>query len=292
MFFLKDVSMPNDVSHKKDLMFQFGSVRYGLSTRTHLMGILNVTPDSFSDGGKFFNAEKAVDHALAMADEGADFIDVGGESTRPGSEPLPLDEEFRRVVPVIEKLSKKISLPISIDTYKSTVADAALNAGAVLVNDISGLTFDDAMIETIARHHASVVIMHIKGTPRTMQQNPHYEDVVSEVAKFLVTQAQKAQAAGIAQIIVDPGIGFGKKLEHNLQLIRNLHEIANLGFPLLVGPSRKSFIGAILDLPANERLEGTAAAVTACILNGAHIVRVHDMKEMKRVAKVSDALKS
>ncbi|MBI3580210.1 MAG: dihydropteroate synthase [Ignavibacteriales bacterium] len=272
-------------------MVQFGSVQYDLSTRTHLMGVLNVTPDSFSDGGKFFSAEKAIDHARAMVDEGADFIDVGGESTRPGSEPLPLDEELRRVIPVIEKLSKKISLPISIDTYKSPVADAALNAGAVLVNDISGLTFDSAMIRTIARRRASVVIMHIKGTPHTMQQNPHYENVVTEVATFLATQAQKAETAGIAQIIVDPGIGFGKTLEHNLQLMRNLRELAGLGFPLLVGPSRKSFIGAILDLPANERLEGTAAAVTACILNGAHIVRVHDVKEMKRVAKVADALK-
>lgn len=284
--------MPNDVSHKKNLMVQFGSLRYDLSARTHLMGILNVTPDSFSDGGKFFRAEKAVDHALAMADEGADFIDVGGESTRPGSEPLPLDEELRRIVPVIEKLSKKISLPISIDTYKSTVADAALSAGAVLVNDISGLTFDDTMLQTIARHRASVVIMHIKGTPRTMQQNPQYENVVSEVATFLKAQAQKAQTAGIVQIIVDPGIGFGKTLQHNLQLMRNLHRIANLGFPLLVGPSRKSFIGTILDLPANERLEGTAAAVTTCILNGTHMVRVHDVKEMKRVAKVADALKN
>ena len=256
------------------------------------MGILNVTPDSFSDGGKFFSAEKAVDHALAMADEGADFIDVGGESTRPGSEPLPLDEELRRVVPVIEKLSKKISLPISIDTYKSSVAEAALSVGATLVNDVSGLTFDGAMVQTIARHRASVVIMHIKGTPRTMQQNPQYENVVTEVATFLATQAQKAHTAGIEQIIVDPGIGFGKTLQHNLQLMRNLHEIANLGFPLLVGPSRKSFIGTILDLPTDERLEGTAAAVTTCILNGAHIVRVHDVKEMKRVAKVADALKN
>lgn len=284
--------MPNDVSRKNALVFQFGPVQYDLSARTHLMGVLNVTPDSFSDGGKFFSAEKAIDHALAMVDEGADFIDVGGESTRPGSEPLPLEKELRRVLPVIEKLSGKISLPISIDTYKSKVADAALNAGAVLVNDISGLIFDDAMMQTVARHSASVIIMHIKGTPRTMQQNPQYDNVVLEVATFLGTQAQKAQAAGITQIIVDPGIGFGKTLEHNLQLMRNLHEIAKRGFPLMVGPSRKSFIGTILDLPTSERLEGTAAAVTACILNGAHIIRVHDVKEMKRAAKVADALKS
>lgn len=284
--------MLNDVSHRKAFVFQFGSVQYDLSARTHLMGVLNITPDSFSDGGKFFSTEKAIDHALAMVDDGADFIDVGGESTRPGSELMPLEEELRRVLPVIETLSGKISVPISIDSYKAKVADAALSAGATLVNDISGLTFDEAMAETVARHNASVVIMHIKGTPRTMQQNPQYENVVAEVASFLKTQAQKTQAAGIAQIIVDPGIGFGKTLEHNLQLMRNLHEIAKIGFPLMVGPSRKSFIGTILDLPASERLEGTAAAVTACILNGAHIVRVHDVKEMKRVAKVADALKS
>ncbi len=283
--------MPNDVSPKNTLVFRFGSLQYDLSARTHLMGILNVTPDSFSDGGKFFSAERAIDHALAMVDEGADFIDVGGESTRPGSEPLPLEEELQRVLPVIEKLSGKISVPISIDSYKATVADAALSAGAVLVNDISGLTFDEAMAQTIAQHRASVVLMHIKGTPRTMQQNPQYDNVVSEVAMFLENQAQKAQAAGIMQVIVDPGIGFGKKLEHNLQLMRNLQELEKIGFPLLVGPSRKSFIGTILDLPAGERLEGTAAAVTTCILNGAHIVRVHDVKEMKRVAKVADALK-
>lgn len=283
--------MPNDVSRKNNLVFQFGSVRYDFSARTHLMGVLNVTPDSFSDGGKFFSTKQAIDHALAMVDEGADFIDVGGESTRPGSEPLPLEEELRRVVPVIELLAGKISVPISIDSYKATVANAALGAGAVLVNDISGLTFDDAMTKTVAKHKASVVLMHIKGTPLTMQQNPQYENVVSEVAMFLEQQGQMAKAAGIMQVIVDPGIGFGKNLEHNLQLMRNLHEIEKIGFPLLVGPSRKSFIGAILGLPAGERLEGTSAAVTACILNGAHIVRVHDVKEMKRVAKVADALK-
>lgn len=283
--------MPNDVSRKNNLVFQFGSVRYDFSARTHLMGVLNVTPDSFSDGGKFFSTKQAIDHALAMVDEGADFIDVGGESTRPGSEPLPLEEELRRVVPVIELLAGKISVPISIDSYKATVANAALGAGAVLVNDISGLTFDDAMTKTVAKHKASVVLMHIKGTPLTMQQNPQYENVVSEVAMFLEQQGQMAKAAGIMQVIVDPGIGFGKNLEHNLQLMRNLHEIEKIGFPLLVGPSRKSFIGAILGLPTGERLEGTSAAVTACILNGAHIVRVHDVKEMKRVAKVADALK-
>lgn len=256
------------------------------------MGVLNVTPDSFSDGGKFFDLEKAVAHARKMVEEGADFIDVGGESTRPGSDPVPVEEEIRRVVPVIERLTKEISVPISIDTYKSAVARAALDAGAVIINDISGLTFDQEMIPTAAQYGASVVIMHIKGSPKTMQQNPEYDDVVQEVAEYLRSQAAKAETSGVKQIIIDPGIGFGKKLNHNLDIIKQLREFNRPGYPLLVGPSRKSFIGTLLDLPAEQRLEGTAAAVTACILNGANIVRVHDVKEMKRVATMADALKS
>lgn len=271
--------------------FAFGKLVYDLSSRTHLMGILNVTPDSFSDGGKHFSPDQAVAHASRMVEEGADFVDVGGESTRPGSEPVSIEEELRRVIPVIERLAKELSIPISVDTYKSRVAEAAMNAGATIINDISGMTFDDEMLNVAARYRATVVIMHMQGTPKTMQQNPTYEHVTRDVGLFLEKQVQKARSAGIRQIMVDPGIGFGKNLQHNLQLIRELGSFRSLGCPILVGPSRKSFIGAILDLPVDQRLEGTAAAVTACILNGAHVVRVHDVKEMKRVARVADALR-
>lgn len=271
--------------------FAFGELVYDLSSRTHLMGILNVTPDSFSDGGKHFSPDQAFAHASRMVEEGADFVDVGGESTRPGSEPVSIEEELRRVIPVIERLAKELSIPISVDTYKSRVAEAAMNAGATIINDISGMTFDDEMLNVAARYRATVVIMHMQGTPKTMQQNPTYKHVTRDVGQFLEKQVQKARSAGIRQIMVDPGIGFGKNLQHNLQLIRELGSFRSLGCPILVGPSRKSFIGAILDLPVDQRLEGTAAAVTACILNGAHVVRVHDVKEMKRVARVADALR-
>lgn len=276
---------------KGEFNFRFGSAVYDLSSRTYLMGVLNVTPDSFSDGGRFFEFEKAVAHGREMVNHGADFIDVGGESTRPGSEPLSEDDEKRRVVPVIKRLVEETTVPISIDTYKGAVADAALAAGATIVNDISGLTFDPNILKVVAHHRATVIIMHIKGTPKTMQENPVYADVVGEISDFLRIQARKAKEAGVEQIVVDPGIGFGKNLEHNLELIKRLAEFKNLEYPLLVGPSRKSFIGKLLDLPADQRLEGTAAAVTACILNGANIVRVHDVKEMKRVATIADALK-
>ncbi len=269
----------------------FGETVYDLSRRTHIMGIVNVTPDSFSDGGRYWGLDEAVAHARRLAEEGADFIDVGGESTRPGSEPVPIDEELRRVVPVIERLARELPIPISIDTYKARVAEAAIRAGATIINDISGLTFDREMLDVAVRHQATVVIMHMQGTPKTMQQNPTYENVTREVGLFLEQQVQRARSAGIRQVMVDPGIGFGKNLQHNLQLIRELSALTSLGCPILVGPSRKSFIGAILDLPVHDRLEGTAAAVTACILNGAHVIRVHDVKEMKRVARVADAVK-
>jgi dihydropteroate synthase len=274
-----------------DFKYRFGTVEYDLASRTHIMGILNITPDSFSDGGRYLSIEQAVEHGQKLTEDGADFIDIGGESTRPGSEPVLLEEEIQRVVPVIESLAKKINVPISIDTYKSEVAEAALQAGAVIVNDISAMTFDKKMASVTAKHHASIVLMHIKGAPKTMQENPTYGNVTREVKQFLIERVLKAKEAGLEQIIIDPGIGFGKKFEHNIQLLRELNSFASLGCPILVGPSRKAFIGAILNLPPNERLEGTAAAVTVSILNGANIVRVHDVKEMKRVAMVSDALK-
>jgi dihydropteroate synthase len=271
--------------------YRFGDVEYDLAARTHIMGIVNVTPDSFSDGGKYFDAERAVAHGLMLAEEGADFLDVGGESTRPGSEPVSEEEELRRVVPVIEQLKKQCRVPISIDTYKSVVADGALAAGATIANDVSGLTFDEKMATVTAKHHASIVLMHIKGAPKTMQENPCYNNVTNEVKEFLRVQSATAKTAGITQIIIDPGIGFGKTYEHNIQLLRELKKLEDLGYPILVGPSRKTFVGTILHLPPDERLEGTAAAVTVSILNGAHIIRVHDVKAIKRVALVADALK-
>ena len=255
------------------------------------MGILNVTPDSFSDGGRFFDQTDAVLHGFQMVKDGADMIDVGGESTRPGAEYVPADEEIRRVVPVIRKIRQKTSVPVSIDTYKSEVAKAALEAGATIVNDISGLHFDEKMAEVIAEHSASVVIMHIKGTPKDMQTNPEYDDVVREVYDYLSKSVESASNSGIKQIMIDPGIGFGKTANHNLELLNRLEELRGIGVPILIGVSRKSFIGTILDTPVDARLEGTAAAVTASILHGADIVRVHDVREMRRVARVADAIR-
>ena len=272
--------------------YRFGKVEYDRASRTHVMGILNVTPDSFSDGGRYLNIEQAIEHGQKLVEDGADFIDVGGESTRPGSESVSIEEEVRRVIPVIESLAKKTSIPISIDTCKSDVAEAALQVGATIVNDISAMTFDTKMALVVAKHQASVVLMHIKGTPKNMQMNPNYNNVTEDVKQFLREQLEAATKAGITQIMIDPGIGFGKKFEHNIQLLKELKTFTSLGYPLLVGVSKKSFLSAILNLPPNERVEGTAAAVTASILNGANIIRVHDVKEMKRVAMVSDALKS
>ena len=254
------------------------------------MGILNVTPDSFSDGGRYFNVEDAVKHGMQMVEDGADFIDVGGESTRPGSESIPVELELQRVIPVIERLAKLTTTPISIDTYKSSVADRALDAGAVIVNDISGLHFDSQLVHVVAKHHASLVIMHMKGMPKTMQEDPKYTNVIEEICKYLSDGIQAAEANNIQQIFVDPGLGFGKQAFHNIEIIRQLDEFRRFGYPIVVGPSRKSFLGMILDLPADERIEGTAAAVAVSIMNGANVVRVHDVKYMRRVAKVVDAL--
>lgn len=270
--------------------------RYDLdfSKKTHIMGILNITPDSFSDGGMHFDKVSAIDHALRMIGDGADILDIGGESTRPGSEPVSLDEELRRTLPVIEALADKISVPISIDTYKAAVAVKALEAGASMVNDISGLRFDPEMPDVVSRFKVPVVITHIKGTPKNMQVNPSYEALIPEIMEYFRNSIQLAIKSGIPEhmIILDPGIGFGKTFEHNLEIINNLDQFSRLGKPLLIGPSRKAFLGKILDgLPAQERLEGTAASVAISIIKGAHIVRVHDVKEMARVAKVADAIK-
>jgi len=274
-----------------DLIYKFGDVEFDFSKRTYVMGILNVTPDSFSDGGRYFTLDLALEHALKMIEDGADIIDVGGESTRPGSDPVPIEEELRRVIPVIKELAKRTKVPISIDTYKSEVARRALDNGALIVNDISGLRFDEKMTEVVAEYKASVVLMHIKGTPKTMQQNPEYKDVISEIYSYLSESVNLALSAGIKQIIVDPGIGFGKRLIDNLEIIRRLREFKSLGYPILIGVSRKSFIGNILNLPVDQRLEGTAGAVAISVWNGANIVRVHDVKEMVRVVRIVDAIK-
>ena len=264
------------------------------SSKTHIMGILNVTSDSFSDGGTHFDKSSAVEHALKMINDGADIIDIGGESTRPGSEPVSLDEELRRTIPVIEALAKSISVPISIDTYKSEVAMRALEAGALIVNDISGMRFDPEMPKVISKFKVPVVIMHIKGTPKIMQDNPVYDALIPEIITYFRKSIRLAVEFGIPEnmIILDPGIGFGKTSEHNLEIINNLEQFSVLEKPLLIGPSRKAFLGKILGgLPPQERLEGTAAATAISIIKGAHIVRVHDVKEMARVAKVADAIK-
>jgi dihydropteroate synthase len=258
------------------------------------MGILNVTPDSFSDGGSFFNKENAVEQALRMQEEGADMIDVGGESTRPGAEKVSVKEEIKRVVPVIEALVKKVNVPISIDTYKSDVAKAAISSGASVINDISGLRFDPKMAETAARNKVPVVIMHIKGTPENMQKAPAYKSLIPEIMDYLYEGIEIARKAGIpdSMIIIDPGIGFGKNVEHNLEIIKRLNEFSGFEKPVLLGHSRKSFIGKILnDLPVSERLEGTAAAAAIGIFNGASIIRVHDVREMVRVARIADRIK-
>jgi dihydropteroate synthase len=260
---------------------------------TLIMGILNLTPDSFSDGGLFLDVDKAVEQALILEKDGADIIDIGGESTRPGSESIDVHEELLRVLPVIEKLRKQTEIVISIDTYKAPVADTALKAGANIINDISGLTFDEQMAAVSVKHNAWVVIMHIKGTPKDMQINPIYEDLIKELKEYFITRINYAVAMGIPRenIIVDPGIGFGKRWRDNFILIRELHVFKEFGLPVLVGPSKKSFIGLALDLPVDDRLEGTAAAVTASVLNGANIIRVHDVKAMSRVIKISDMIK-
>lgn len=277
------------------MIYRFRNHTYDLNSRTYIMGVLNITPDSFSDGGKYFDSkvkiEKVIEDAIKMEKDGADFIDIGGESTKPGSESISLDEELERVVPVILALQKKISIPVSIDTYKHQVAEEALKAGAEIVNDISGFNFDDKLPEVTRKFNASCVLMHIKGTPENMQQNPEYDDVVEEVYDYLKKAVMLAENYGIKQIFTDVGIGFGKNLEHNLTLIKNQSRFKKLGYPILLGLSRKSFIDKIFPTPMDERLEGTIAANSIGILKDANIIRVHDVLENKRAARIADRLK-
>jgi dihydropteroate synthase len=264
-----------------------------LGKRTLLMGILNVTPDSFSDGGIFFDREKAIAQALKMAEEGADIIDIGGESTKPGAKPLALEEELRRVIPVIETLAQKTEVPISVDTYKSVVAERAIEAGANIINDISGLRFDSGLAQVAAKKDTPLVLMHIRGTPETMQQQIHYDSLFSEIIHSLKESIQKAESAGVdsTQIVIDPGIGFGKTFEDNLLILKNLSEFKVLGKPILLGTSRKSFIGKILNADVADRLEGTLSSVVIGVLNGAHIIRCHDVLPAKKAIAVADAIR-
>ncbi|UCE17857.1 MAG: dihydropteroate synthase [Gemmatimonadota bacterium] len=263
-----------------------------LGARTFIMGVLNVTPDSFSNGGRFQGLARAVDRAAKMVEEGADIIDVGGESTRPGSDAIPPEQELYRTLPVVEKLVKELHVPISVDTYRSQVAEKLLEAGAHMVNDISGLDFDPDMAHVVSRYEVPVIVMHIRGRPKDMQLNPEYDDLISDVYTSLKRCVTNALQAGVHKdkIVIDPGIGFGKTVEHNLEIFKRLREFSSMGYPILIGASRKSFIGKILDAPVDDRLEGSLAAVAVAIMNGANILRVHDVKPTVRAARLVDAI--
>jgi dihydropteroate synthase len=264
-----------------------------LGDKTMIMGILNVTPDSFSDGGLFYSQRKAVEQGLQMAAQGADIIDIGGESTRPGTKSVSAAMELKRVVPVIESLVKQVKIPLSVDTKKAQVAEIAITAGAEIVNDISALNGDKKMAKTIKETGAAVVLMHMRGTPQNMQKgNLAYADIMGEIIAYLKKSCEKALQAGIEKnrLIIDPGIGFGKTPEDNYKIIKNLSELKILGMPVMIGTSRKSFIGKLTGGEPRQRLEGTAATVTAAIMNGCHIVRVHDVAAMKKVAAITDVI--
>jgi len=277
---------------KRDFVLNAGRYKLNLGARTHIMGILNVTPDSFSDGGLYTDRDEAVRRAIEMESQGADIIDVGGESTRPGARAVSAEEECERVVPLIKVLAKKIKAPISVDTSKFSVARKALDCGAVIVNDISGLKKEPKIAGLVKKHKAAVVLTHMKGTPRTMQKNPVYRSLVGDITDGLRHSISIAKDAGISadSIVIDPGIGFGKTVEHNLKILKRLREFKSLGCPIMVGTSRKSFIGKVLGAEAQERLFGTAASVAVAIQNGADIVRVHDVDQMRQVARMTDAI--
>jgi dihydropteroate synthase len=282
---------------RKPYRLKVGKRTLVLGERTLLMGVLNVTPDSFSDGGKFFHTTDAVNAALAMERAGADILDIGAESTRPGSEGISAAEELARLLPVLRALHGRLKISISVDTQKASVAEMALGAGAEMVNDISGLQNDPRVANVAADFAAPLILMHMRGTPRTMQKLPFSKDAIADVVRGLRKSIEIARRAGVAKsrIILDPGIGFGKNLGQNYELLARLPELAKLGYPLLVGASRKGFLGVTLSqtgkpLPPQERIWGTAATVAASILNGAHIVRVHDVGEMAQVARVTDAV--
>ena len=285
------------MSSRKKFTLQLRTQKLVLGERTLVMGVLNVTPDSFSDGGEFLQPESAIEHAYAIERAGADILDVGGESTRPGSAETPAAEELDRILPVLEALRGRLKIPISVDTRRATIAEIALRAGAELLNDVSGLKSDPRIAEVAARQRVPLILMHTRGEPRTMQTGGFARDVMKDVVQGLGLSVAVARRAGVAksQIILDPGIGFGKSFAQNYELLQKLPQLAKLGYPLLVGTSRKGFLGATLGrdgkpAPPEERIWGTAATVTASILNGAHIIRVHDVAEMVQVARVADCL--
>jgi len=277
-----------------DAVLEWPTGRLDFSSGCLVMGVLNVTPDSFSDGGQFLDAGKAVEHGLKMIADGASIIDVGGESTRPGSEPVSADEQIRRTVPVVEAMAQRMETPISIDTHDATVARAALDVGASVINDITALA-DERLAALAAKREVPVVLMHMRGTPQTMQVEPAYDDVVAEIRSFLLDRATRAESLGISKdrIFIDPGIGFGKALRHNLLLLKHIDEFVTTGYRVLVGTSRKSFIGAVTgrDHPV-DRVWGTAATVALCAVAGVSIVRVHDVAQMCDVVRVVEAIRS
>jgi dihydropteroate synthase len=264
----------------------------GLGQRPLIMGVLNVTPDSFSDGGRFLNFHEAVQQALRMADSGADIIDIGGESTRPNAKPVSVEEELSRVIPVVKEICHKVTVPVSIDTTEFEVAKQGLDIGASMVNDVSALRMDERIGSLAAERNAYIVLMHMRGTPENMQKDTHYEDLIGEISDFLRTAADKAISAGVSRekIIIDPGIGFGKSVDGNFVILKNLHRFLELGYHLMVGASRKSFIGKTLNLDTNQRLEGSIAAACYAVLNGADIVRVHDVAETRKALTIIEKI--
>uniref|UniRef100_A0A7V3PSZ5 Dihydropteroate synthase n=1 Tax=candidate division WOR-3 bacterium TaxID=2052148 RepID=A0A7V3PSZ5_UNCW3 len=272
---------------------KIGNQTFDFQHQTYCMGILNITPDSFYDGGKYLDPAAALDHAYQLITAGAAILDLGAESTRPGAQPVPPAEQLRRLLPVLKPLAKKVKIPISIDTTSARVAEAALNAGAKIINDISGLKFDPTLAKVCARHNAGLILMHIRGTPRTMQRHPVYHDLMQEIIDQLRTAVDQALTAGCKpeQLFIDPGIGFGKTVSHNLEILRRLGELRTLGLPIVVGPSRKSFIGKTLNLAPEQRLEGTIAACLVAALNGAGIVRVHDVQPVQRALSLLNAIR-
>jgi dihydropteroate synthase len=278
---------------RKRFTLQFGDGKQlELGARTLVVGVLNVTPDSFSDGGQHFESGRAIEHALAMAGEGADIIEVGGESTRPGARLLSASEEIARVAPVLGELGKRLRIPIAIDTTKREVARAALDLGASIINDVSALRYDPALADEVAHARAALVLMHMRGTPATMQKIEPSRDIFSEIETDFNAAIATAETRGVEreQIILDPGIGFGKTLEQNLAILNRLEWFERFNLPLMIGTSRKSFIGRITGRPEQERVFGTAASVAIAIVRGAHLVRVHDVRQMVEVARLSDAI--
>ena len=297
----KDMSSVLENYQREKFLLDLGRYKLNLGRKTKIMGIINLTPDSFSQDGVYANLkirpknpkliDQIVERAEQMVKEGADIIDLGGQSSRPGARPISIREEIRRTIPVIKKITKRIKLPVSIDTYRPEVARAALDQGASLINDITGLR-NSKMIKLISRHRCGVIIMHMQGMPKNMQRDPHYHSLIDEIIDYLRKAMERAEHAGIdrQRIVVDPGLGFGKNFKHNLLIIRNLREFKVLGRPILVGTSRKSFIGKILNLPPQERILGTVSSCLLAVQNGANIIRVHDVRELKEAMKVSDAI--